>query len=80
MDEVDKLLNDYISTHNKKFDFSFINREFVIEFDNNFIAKIQTNYFYNTDIINKNKFFYDIDSVIKSLMVYTLIKPFFNKK
>ena len=55
LDEVNKILNDYISTHNKNFDFYFINCEFVIEFDNNFIANIKTNYFYNTDIININR-------------------------
>ena len=42
LDEVNKLINDYISTHNKSFDFYFINCEFVIEFDNNFIANIET--------------------------------------
>ena len=45
LDEVNKILNDYLSTYNKKFDFSFINCEFVIEFDNNFIANIKTKYF-----------------------------------
>ena len=55
LDEVSNLINDYISTHNKYFDFYFVNCEFVIEFDNNFIANIKTNCFYNTDIINKNK-------------------------
>ena len=62
LDEINKTLNDYISTHNKIFDFYFINCEFVIEFDNNFIANIQTNYFYNTDNININRYLsYDID-------------------
>ena len=42
--------------------FSFNNCQFVIEFDNNFIANIKTNYFYNTDIININNYLlYDID-------------------
>ena len=51
-DEVDKILNDYIPTHNKKFGFYSINCEFVIEFYNNFIANTETNYFfYNTDIV-----------------------------
>ena len=40
LDEVNKILNDYISTHNKKIDFHFINCEFVIEFVNSFIANI----------------------------------------
>ena len=62
MAEVNKLLNDYFSTQNKKIDFYFINCEFVIEFDNNFIAYIQTSYFYNTYIVNSNRYLlYDID-------------------
>ena len=62
MDEVNKILNDYISTHNKNFDFYFINCKLVIEFDKNFIANIETIYFYNTDIINTNRsLLYDID-------------------
>ena len=56
LDEVIKTLNDYISTHNKNFDFNFINCEFVVDFDNNFIANIKTNYFYNTEIININRY------------------------
>ena len=62
MDKVNKILNNYISFHNKIFDFYFVNCEFVIEFDNNFIAKIETNYFCNKDITNiKRYLLYDID-------------------
>ena len=62
MDDVNKILNDYISTNNKKFDFYFNNCEFVVEFDTNFIANIETNCFYNTDITNISRYFiYDID-------------------
>ena len=62
LDEINKILNDYISTHNKNFDFYFFNCEFVIELDNNFIANIKSSYFCNTDITNINKFLlYDID-------------------
>ena len=62
LDEVNKIINDYLSTHNKNFDFHFIDCEFVIEFDNYFIANIQTIYFYNTDIIKINSYlFYDIN-------------------
>ena len=62
LDEVNKSLNDYISTHNKNFEFYVFNCEFVIEFDNMLIANIKTNYFYNTDIINIKKYLsYDID-------------------
>ena len=47
-DEVEKILNDYITVHNKKVNF-FINCEFVIEFDNNFTTSIETNYFHGKD-------------------------------
>ena len=61
LDEVNKIINDYISFHNKNFDLNFINCEFVIEFDNNFVANTQTKYFYDTDIININRYLlYDI--------------------
>ena len=55
LDEVNKILIDFISTHNKNFDFLFINCEFVIEFDDNFIAIIKTNYFYNKDNVTINR-------------------------
>ena len=45
LDEVNEILNDFISTHNKNFDFFFINCEFGIEFDNNFTAKIKNVFF-----------------------------------
>ena len=52
LDEVDKILNDYITTHNEKFNFYLISCKLVIEFDDNFIENIETEFFYNTDIIN----------------------------
>ena len=52
LDEIIKKLNDFISIHNKNFDFYFIKCEFVIEFDNNFTANLKTNCFYYTDIVN----------------------------
>ena len=42
LDEVNEILNDYISSQNKNYDFCFINCEFVIEFDNNLLAQIKT--------------------------------------
>ena len=51
-DELDKILEDYISTHNKKFVFYLISCELIIEFDNNSTENIKTNYFYNTDVNN----------------------------
>ena len=35
LDGVDKILKDYVSTHNKKLDIYFIYCEFKIQFDNN---------------------------------------------
>ena len=62
MEDVNKILNDNISSHNTNFDFYFINCEFVIEFDNNFIRNIEINYFYNTDFIDIIEYLlYDID-------------------
>ena len=62
LDEVNKILNDYISTHNKKIHFYFINCEIITEFDYNFIANKKTKYFHNTDINNINRYLsYDID-------------------
>ena len=46
LDEVNKIINDYISIHNKKFEFYFMNCEFVKEFHYNFIANIQNSYFF----------------------------------
>ena len=62
LDDVNKIINDYISTQKKNFDFYFTNCDIVIEFDINFIANIETSYFYKTDIININSYLlYDID-------------------
>ena len=61
LEEFDKILNDYVTTHNKNIDFYFIYCEFVIEFDNNFTANTKTSYFYKVDITNiKRHFLYDI--------------------
>ena len=48
LDEVDKLLSDYISTHNKKFDLVLIKCEFIITLDN-FTTNIETNYVHNEE-------------------------------
>ena len=55
LDEVNEILNDYISTHNKNFDFYLVRCEFVVDFDNNFTTNIQTNYCYNMDDFTKIK-------------------------
>ena len=63
INEFDKIFNYYISTHNKKFDFYYIDCEFEILFENNYTANIEINYHYNTDYINiKSYFIFYIDS------------------
>ena len=66
LDEVNKILSDSISPHNEKLDFLIINSEFAIEIDNNFVAIIKTKYFYNTDIINRNKILINVIDCFKS--------------
>ena len=43
IDEFDKIFNYYITTHNKKFDFYYIDCEFGIQFDNNYKANKEIN-------------------------------------
>ena len=52
LDNLDKILNDYITTHIEKLNFYLISCKLVTKFDDNFTEKMETNYFYNTDIIN----------------------------
>ena len=49
LDEFKKILNDYITTHNKKLKFNLVIYEFQIEFDNNFIINIETIYIHKIE-------------------------------
>ena len=61
--EFDKIFNYYITTHNKKSDFYYIDCEFGIQFDNNYTTNIEINYHYNKDYINiKSYLLFYIDS------------------
>ena len=81
-DEVDKILNDYFTFHNGKFDSYLINCEFVIEFDNNIKENIENDYFYNKDINNSKKILLNgiipriyedrIDCTIKQMILKTI--------
>ena len=55
LDEVDKILSDYVTTHDKKFYIFLFRCEFVLEFDNNFTTNIQTVCCCNMDVITKIK-------------------------
>ena len=53
LDEGDESLDNYVTTHNKKFYYCLVRCEFVLEFDINFTTNIQTNYCYKVDDITK---------------------------
>ena len=55
LDEIDKILNDYITKHNKKFDIYLINCDFDFVFDENFKIHIKTGYCHNKYDITKIK-------------------------
>ena len=57
LDEFDKTLNNYISHHNKNFDFYFVKLPFELKFNNDFVPCIETHSFYNADISKKKEFF-----------------------
>ena len=49
MDEYDKILNNFITTHNKNFDVYLVDCEFKIEIDNKFIKILETGYVLNIE-------------------------------
>ena len=50
LNDVDKILKDYVSTHNKKFIIYFLYCELKIQFDNNSTRDLKTDYVHNTEI------------------------------
>ena len=56
LDDFDKIINDYITTHNEKFNFYFLNCEFKIDIYINFTTNRETNYFINIDSDNINSY------------------------
>ena len=59
----EKIFNNYITNHNKKFDFYYINCEFEIEI-NNYLTNIEINFHHNTDYINiKSYLFFYTESI-----------------
>ena len=70
----DKIFNDYIKNHNKKFDFYYINCEFQIE-TNNRLVNIEINFHHNTDYINLKSylFFYTESHKIKNFKINHMI-------
>ena len=62
LDNIDKILNDYIENHNKKFDIYFVKCLFNISFDDN-IYELDSVYVYNNEsykIIIQLLFFIDV--------------------
>ena len=55
LDEFNENLHNYISTHNRKFDFYFISFELVLAFDNIFIKDLNIWYVHNKEINKINQ-------------------------
>ena len=74
INEFDKLFNNYIISHNKKFDLYYINCEFEIE-TNNDLINIEIIFHHNTDYINLRGylFFYTHSREIKNFNVNQMI-------
>ena len=74
INEFDKIFNNYIISHNKKFDLYYINCEFLIE-TNNDLINIEINFHYNTDYINLRGylFFYTQSREIKNFNINQMI-------
>ena len=49
LNEIDKILKDYVSTHNKKFNIHFIYCDSKIQIDNNSTIDLKTDYVHNTE-------------------------------
>ena len=60
LDEVDKIINDYVSTHNKKINIYFIYCEFDIQFDNNHSRYLPTVCVHNIEF----------EKIVQSLLYY----------
>ena len=60
LDEVDKILKDYDSTHNKKFNIYFILSEFKIQIDNNYTRNL------SSACVHKK----DFEKIFQSLIYY----------
>ena len=76
-DQLEKILEDYISTHNKKFVFYLISCELIIEFDNIFTENIKTHYYYNTDVNNIKRdliynFYHFLPKIFKDCHAYNI--------
>ena len=74
IDNFDKIFNNYITNHNKKIDFYYINCEFHIEF-NYQLLNIEINFHHNTDYINLKclLFFYTESHSIKNFKINQMI-------
>ena len=55
LNDIDKIINNYVTTCNKKFDIYFITCDFYLVFDNDFGIHIKTNHAHNKDDLTKVK-------------------------
>ena len=76
LDDLDKLLNDYVTSYKNKFDIYAIRCQFLLVFDINFKIHIETGKYFNNDDLTKIKNYYIglINTNHKDVVFVTLIK------
>ena len=55
INDIDKIINNYVTSHNKKFDIYYIKCDFYLVFNDDFKIHIETYYVHNKDYLTKIK-------------------------
>ena len=55
LNDIDKIINNYVTSYNKKFDISYIKCDFYLVFNDDFKIHIETYYVHNKDYLTKIK-------------------------
>ena len=53
---IDKVFNDYVTNHNKKFELFLVRTDFILDFDNDLNADIKTDFHFNISPINLKRY------------------------
>ena len=73
---IDRISNDYITNHNKKYHLFLIKCDFKLNFNNDFLKPIhiETDFYYNTKFINLKRYlFYQIDIFIERGYIFSCV-------
>ena len=55
LNDIDKIINNYVTSYNKKFDIYYIKCDFYLVFNNDFGIHIKTHYFHNKGDLTKKR-------------------------